>query len=60
MHSDASTTKLEANDGDDAEGSEVIQFGLHCAVYRVAHIAAQSKGTRVSAEKIDAGPQRDP
>lgn len=60
-HGDASnTTKFEANDGDDVEGSEVIQFGVHCSVYRVAHIAAPSKGTRIPAEKIDTGPQREP
>ena len=60
-HGDARNTKeLEANNGDDAEGPEVLRFGVHCAVYRLANLAAHSQGTRVPAEKTDAGPQREP
>jgi hypothetical protein len=45
-HGDASNTKeSETNYGDDVEGSEVIQLAVHRAVYRLAHTAAQSKGT---------------
>lgn len=51
---------FEANDGDGVEGSEVLRRGVHCAVYRLAHIAVQSKGTQVPAEEIEAGPQREP
>jgi hypothetical protein len=57
-HGDARNAKeSETNDGDDVEGSEVIQLVVHRGVYRLAHIAAQSKGTQVPTEAVNAGPQ---
>jgi len=50
IYGDASNAKeFKANNVDDVEGSEFIQFVVHRAVHRLAHIAGQSKGTRVSA-----------
>ena len=57
-HGDASNRKqFETNDnGNDVAGFEVIQLAVHRAVHRLAHIAAPSKGTRVTTEAVEPGP----